>query len=86
MAVGGLRDPELREDVADVRLDRPGAEDEPLADGLVRASLGHQRKHFLRAVVRQLSDRALVWNTARNLTPIYLNYVTGQSKKLSSTG
>src|SRR5690348_17737709 len=38
----GVGEPELVEDAADVALDRSLAEEEPLADGRVRAPLGHQ--------------------------------------------
>ena len=56
---GSTAEPELLEDLADVRLDRLRAQEELLADGLVRAALGDQREHLALAV-GELVERALL--------------------------
>lgn len=46
VVVGCGEQAELGEDAGDVGLDGSGAEDQPVTDGLVGPSLGHEREHF----------------------------------------
>src|SRR2546425_529227 len=59
VVVAALADAELEEDVAHVRLDGLRAEEELLADALVRVSLCDQREHLALAL-RQLVEQALL--------------------------
>lgn len=46
VAFSSLRDAQLREDAADVLLDRPLGQPQPLGYAGVGQTLGHQREHF----------------------------------------
>src|SRR6185312_15904410 len=57
MIVGRLADTKLRKDVPHMPLDGLGAQEESLADALVRAALGHQGEH-LAFTLGELAERA----------------------------
>src|SRR5437867_608409 len=54
----GCRQAKLLEDAGHVLLDGPGCDEHPLADCLVRATLGHQLEHLALAR-RELSERVV---------------------------
>jgi hypothetical protein len=57
------------EDAADVRLDGPRGQDEPVGDRLVRAAFGHQREHLALAV-RQGGQRVAPWPAGEQLVDV----------------